>query len=127
MQLACPSINKRSATWSAAAEKCILGQGDLKVKAAVLVADTWQWMDGVYRCEETIQAAVLIASIQIQTSLCPKAFYKKIVPLVFRNKTCINGFFHGKPLALQIIQTVSVSSLLCFLALNPPPNLSKAR
>lgn len=55
----------------------------------------------------------------------PKGLSQKIVPLVFQNKTCINGFFHGKPLALQMIQTVSVSSLLCFSALSPPPTFPR--
>lgn len=55
----------------------------------------------------------------------PKGLSQKIVPLVFQNKTCINGFFHGKPLALQMIQTVNVSSLLCFSALNPPPTFPR--
>lgn len=77
------------------------------------------WIDDVYECGEMTQAAALITSIQVQTSLCPKAFYKKLYHWHSKMKNMHQRLFPQK--IIRSPNHSSVSSLLYFLALNLLP------
>lgn len=112
--------------WSAAAEKCIQGQGDLNVTEIVC----WWGVAGEDRCCIQMWGNYSVCSPDYFPSgskqPLPEGLLQKIVPLTYQNKkTSVSDFFHGKSLGAHIIQTVRVSSLLCFLALNSLPTFSR--